>query len=117
MDSSGAVNLGNKTKTSVVEETNKGIYVWEMPNGAWVADDEGNWMNIPSVKGDLRKINMLKEAARSYGIEEGRAVFLSGHYRVSEDEYQEQRARLALGIVPDKNDIFSIREDLKYGKH
>lgn len=117
MDFSGAVDLGKAPSTRVVEETNKGIYVWEMPNGAWVADDEGNWMNIPSVKGDLSKINMLKEAAKSYGITEGRPVFLSGHYRVSEDEYQEQRARLALGYVPDKNDIFSLRDEDKYGRY
>lgn len=117
MDFSGAVDLGKKSRTSVVEETNIGIYVWEMPDGSWVADDEGNWMNIPSKKGDLRRINMLKEAANSYGIYEGRPVFLSGHYRVSEDEYQEQRQRLQEGLIPDKNDIFALRDDDRNGKY
>lgn len=117
MDFSGAVDLGKKNRTSVVEETDIGVYVWEMPDGSWVADEEGNWMLIQAKKGDLKRIAQLRDAAVSYGINEGRAVFLAGHRPISQEEYEEQRARLALGLVPDPEDAYSQMDDLRNAKH
>lgn len=113
MDFSGAVDLGNKKNTSVVEETNIGIYVWEMSDGSWVADEDGNFMLIRGRRGDVMLIGKITDAARSYGITEGRPVFLAGHRPVSEEEYQEQRARLHMGLVPDTKDYHSQLDDLK----
>lgn len=116
MDFSGAVDLGRKKNTSVVEETNIGLYVWEMPDGAWVADEEGHWMYIQGRKGDIRLIGKLTEAARSYGITEGRPVFLPGLRPISDEEYEEQRQRLRMGLVPDTKDYYSQLDDVKHGK-
>lgn len=116
MDFSNAVDLGKKERLRAVEETNIGVYVWELPDGRWVGDEDGNWMLIQAKKGDLKRIAQLQDAARSYGVEEGRPVFLSGHRPVDDETYEEQRQRMMLGLVPDKEDNFSQLDDLKYGR-
>ena len=41
----------NKINTKVLEEESTlGIYVWEMPDGRWIGDDEGNYLSITSKK-------------------------------------------------------------------
>ena len=64
-----------RVNQSVVEETILGIYVWEMPDGRWIGDDEGNFLSVTSKKGNKEKIRMLADAVRHYGITEeiGRA--------------------------------------------
>ncbi len=37
---------------TTVEETTLGIYVWEMPDGRWIGDDDGNFLSITSKKGN-----------------------------------------------------------------
>lgn len=99
-----------------VEETDIGLYVWEMPDGRWVGDDEGHFMNIPAKKGDIRRIEQLRDAAKGYGVTEGRPVFLSGKRRVSDEQYEEQRQRLLFGLTPDPEDNFAQLDELKYGR-
>lgn len=117
MDTKNSVDLGKK-KSSVrtVNEAEYGVYVWEMPDGRWVGDDEGNWMLISGVKGDRVAMKKLEEAAKSYGITEGAPVFLSGHRRVSDEEYEEQRQRMLLGLVPDTKDAYSQLDEIRYGR-
>jgi hypothetical protein len=105
-----------KQKTTVVRENLPGLYVWEMPDGRWVGDDEGHWMNIKSMRGDLKRIAQLKEAARAYGITEGKAVFLEGHNQVTDDEYEVQRQRLEAGLMPDPYDLGHLIDEMKQGK-
>lgn len=116
MDISGAVDLSKKARTRVVEETDIGVYIWEMPDGSWVADEDGNWMLISAKKGDIRRISQISDAAKYYGVEEGRAVFLPGHRAVSEEEYQGQKARFELGLVPDAQDSYSQIDDMRNAK-
>lgn len=106
----------NRVNRSVVEETNLGLYLWSMPNGLPVGDDEGNYLNIPSVKGDREKIAILERAVRSYGITEGHPVFLAGTRRITDDEFEEQKARQKAGLVPDPYDVAAIKEQMRYGK-
>ena len=28
----------------IIEETTLGVYVWEMPDGRWIGDDDGNFL-------------------------------------------------------------------------
>jgi hypothetical protein len=100
-----------KKRVTQVEEVNYGLYLWMMPDGI-VADEDGNYLNIASLKGDIRKINKLKEVAKSYGLEEGKPVWFSGHRRVTDEEYQEQKDRLDWGLIPDELDVPAIKEDL-----
>jgi len=47
----------NKINTQVLdEETRLGIYVWEMPDGRWVGDDEGNFLSVTSMREALNKM-------------------------------------------------------------
>lgn len=104
-----------KSRMSVVEEAHHqfGLYLWKMPNGSFVADQYGNFLNVASEFGDLKKIAELRSAAKSYGIYEGSPEFFPGHRRISEEEYIEQKQRLADGLVPDREDIGSLIDDLK----
>lgn len=102
-------------RTSVVDDIPFGLYVWEMPDGRIVGDDEGNWMNIPAQKGDRKRIAQITEAARYYGITEGKPKFLSGNTRVTDEEREEQELRMKWGLVPDKNDLGNAIDELKHG--
>jgi hypothetical protein len=110
-------NRNMKTPSiQVVEETPFGLYVWEIPDGRWVGDDEGNFMNIPAKKGDIKRIAELRDAAKAHGVTEGRPVFLSGKKRVTDEQYEEQRQRLLFGLTPDPEDEFAQLDELKYGR-
>lgn len=103
-----------KIKSAVVESKAKyGIYVWAMPDGKWVGDDEGRYMLIPAERGDVEKIKMITDAARSYGITEGEPFFVAGRRKVTDDEYREQETRLKLGLTPDPFDIDESIEQYK----
>ncbi len=44
----------SKANTKILqEESTLGIYVWEMPDGRWIGDEDGNYLSITSKKGTL----------------------------------------------------------------
>lgn len=101
-----------------VEETEFGIYVWEMPDGAWVAaDEDGHFMMITARKGDRKRMAQLRDAAKSFGIEEGKPVFLSGVRPVTDEQYEEQRQRMLFGLNPDPEDSFAQLDELRFGRN
>jgi hypothetical protein len=102
-----------KMKVTTVEEVNYGVYVWQMPDSSVVRDEEGNYLTIPSMKGDIRQINKLKKAAKEYGLDEGKPIFFSGHRIVTDDELAEQKARGEMGMVPDPQDMPAMMEYIK----
>lgn len=99
------------TNKRFIDEVPWGLYVWEMPDGSWVGDDQGNFLNIPSTRGNKGRIQKLKDAARACGVTEGHPVYLSGNRQVDDEEYENQKRRLAFGLVPDELDIAAIREE------
>lgn len=101
-----------KTKITEVQETDYGLYLWEMPDGALVADDEKNFLNIPAKQGDQEKIKLLRDAVKSFGINEGRPVFLAGNRRVTDEEYEYQKQRMEWGLIPDELDFGAARDEL-----
>jgi len=104
-----------KPKTSIVtEEHDKfGLYMWQMPNGAYIADEDQNFLSIPSQYGDPRKVERLREVVRGFGIDEGEPVFFPGVRQVTDEEYAEQQGRMNEGLVPDKYDIGWRNDELK----
>jgi hypothetical protein len=107
---------GYKLKTTnreVVDEYPYGMYVWRMPDGEVLGDDEGNFMNVFSTKNNPRAIKAITEAARAYGFPEGKAEWWPGKRRITDEEYEEQLAREAAGLVPDPLDIAAIRDEAK----
>jgi len=103
-------------KTNVAmpsEETTLGIYVWEMPDGRWIGDDEGNFLSVTAMKNNRAKIDMLAREVRSYGVNEGQPKFLSGHRKIDDEEFDYQQQRLKWGLVPDPLDIGVYKDDTK----
>ena len=98
-------------RATIVEESMLGLYVWITPDGKVVADEDGNYLNIEAMKGDQRKIDILREAAKEYGVDGGRAKFFAGFRRVSDEEYQKQMQRLEMGLIPDELDIPAFMEE------
>jgi hypothetical protein len=104
----------NRINTKVLdEETRLGIYVWQMPDGRWIGDDEGNFLSITSTKGNKSRISLLADSVRSYGISEGGPVFLSGRRKIDDEEFEYQQQRLKWGLVPDPLDVGNYKDEMK----
>jgi hypothetical protein len=93
-------------------ETTLGVYVWEMPDGRWIGDDEGNFLSIPSKIGDRGRIDLLAQAVRHYGIEEGKPKFLEGSRQIDDEEFEYQKQRLRWGLTPDPLDIGVYKDEM-----
>jgi len=106
----GIISDMKTTRKQIVEEVPWGVYVWEMPDGRWIGDDEGNFLSIASMKGDKKRMQQLKDSVRSYGVTEGKPFFLSGHRKVSDEEFENQKRRMEFGLIPDELDIAAFRE-------
>ncbi len=102
----------SKSKITVIDETEFGLYLWETQDGKLVCDEDANYLNIPSVKGDKKKIKLLELAAKDCGIIGGKAVFFSGNRRVTDEEYEHQRQRMEWGLIPDELDYGAAREEV-----
>ena len=83
-------------RTTVVDEVNWGLYMWMMPDESLVMDDEGGYLCIPSLKGDIRQIKKLRDVAKYHGLEEGKPIFFSGHRQITNDELLEQQLSKAI---------------------
>lgn len=101
------------TNKDVVEEYAYGMYVWQLPDGTVLADDDDNVMNVFCMKGNREKIALLAEAAKYYGFPEGRPLWWPGKRRITDEELEHQRAREAAGLVPDPMDFAAIRDEEK----
>ena len=107
------MDLGKLKSATVKEETRLGIYVWEMPDGRWIGDDDGNYLSITSMKGNKARIDLLANAVRGYGIYEGQPLFLEGRRKIDDEEYEYQKQRLEWGLVPDPLDIGNYKDEVK----
>ena len=105
-----------KMKVTPIDEVNWGLYMWQMTDESLVMDDEGGYLCIPSLKGDIVQIKKLKRAANEFGINEGKPIFFAGHRKVTSDELEEQKQRADMGLVPDPQDIPAMMEYFKEAK-
>lgn len=101
-------------KMSRVSETNLGMYVWLLPSGKYLSDDDNNYMNIVARRGDIKAMAKLREAAIYYGFPDGEPKFIEGARRVNQEERLEQLARQKAGLIPDPFDIGNYKEELKW---
>jgi hypothetical protein len=102
-------------KSQIIEETRLGIYVWEMPDGRWIGDDDGNFLSITATKGNRSKIAALADAVRHYGISDGQPKFLSGRRKIDDEEFEHQNERLKWGLTPDPLDIGVYKDSVLRG--
>jgi hypothetical protein len=101
----------------VVEEAEYGVYVWEMPDGKWVGDDDGNFLSVNAMRHDSVKLKMLLDSVRHYGVLVGKPVFLSGHRKIDDEEFETQKQRQAFGLIPDEYDIPALVSEQYYKEH
>ena len=79
----------NKTRSKILEEESTlGIYVWEMPDGRWIGDDDGNFLSVTSKKGNRTNIDALAREVSTFGIYEGGPKFLSARRKINDEEFQ-----------------------------
>jgi hypothetical protein len=106
--------LPNKPKVSVVENNAEyGLYVWKTEAGKIFGDGDGNFMNIPARKYDLAAINRITQAAAHYGAGEGKAVFMPGVTRITEEEHSVQVDRMKQGYIPSEFDTGAFADAAK----
>ena len=102
----GLQKLPNKPKVKVIENNAEyGLYVWKMANGKIFGDGDGNFMNIPARKYDITAINRITQAAAHYGAGEGKASFMPGVTRITDEEHSVQKDRMSQGLIPSMNDL------------
>jgi len=104
----------NNAKYKVLdEESTLGIYVWEMPDGRWIGDDDGNFLSVTSKKNNRSRMDALAREVRSYGIYEGQPKFLSARRKIDDEEFEYQKQRLNWGLIPDPMDIGNYKDEMK----
>lgn len=90
-------------KMKKIKQSDVGSYVWKLPNGNILANEDGEILNCPAVRGDIGQQIALAKAARSLGFPDGHAVFEEVH-RCTESEYWEQMDQLVNhGVSPQLN--------------
>jgi hypothetical protein len=107
------MNTGNIKSQIIGEESTLGIYVWEMPDGRWIGDDDGNFLSVTSKKNNKSLIDALAREVRSYGIHEGKPKFLSARRKIDDEEFEHQKQRLEWGLIPDPLDIGNYKDEMK----
>ena len=101
----GLQKLPNKPKVRVVENNAEyGLYVWKMETGKIFGDGEGNFMNIPARKYDIDAINRITQAAAHYGAGPGKASFMPGVTRITDEEHSVQVDRMKQGFIASEFD-------------
>lgn len=96
-----------------VEEVDYGVYVWKVKDRGLLANEDLDLLRINSMRGDLKKMAQISQAAASYGFPEGEPVFISGKRAISDSEYEEQMARHQSGQLADPYDIPALVDQMK----
>lgn len=97
----------------LAEDGALGVYLWQMENGKYFGDGQGNYLMIPSEKNDLSKMTNLYQSAKYYGSTGGHAVFIPNARMVTDGEYDDQMERMLDGRLPDPYDVGALRDELR----
>lgn len=100
--------VGESKITVLDKQYDWGIYFWKKANGKPFTDGNGSVLNIPSHRGDALQIRKLVQEATALGQGDGSYEFMPGVERISEDEYAEQKERMAQGLIPNLNDLGAV---------
>jgi hypothetical protein len=89
---------------SVEQETEYGVYVWEMPTGQYLGDGGGRFLSIDSRQNDIKRMTQLANEVKSFGVTEGSIHFLADRYKVTDGEWESMMERLDNEQMPDPAD-------------
>lgn len=82
-------NPGIKTKSITrVQEKGYGCYVWKLPSGRPLMDDDYNMLSIDAWYGDFNAMAKLRQAAIYWGYPDGEPQFVKG-FKCTDQEYQD----------------------------
>lgn len=85
----------------IVPESAKGTCVWEV-EGQYISDGVG-FLSLEGIMNDPRVEAKMRKAAYYWlGKEEGHPHWLNGARKISFDEWEDQKARLIDGQIPDE---------------
>ncbi len=88
-----------------VLEYEHGLYLWQLPDGSFFKNEEGEYLSIASVIGDINRMNIIRKTAEHYGAPAGgKPVFKQGARQVSKSEYEYTMERFLDGKLPDEFD-------------
>lgn len=102
--------IGKSKVTTIPKMYDWGLYFWQLPNGHLFHDGEGNFLNIPSMKGDISKMAEIRAAAAHYGQPDGQPWFYAGVQRASDERYSEQVDRMKQGLLPNMDDLGAVAD-------
>lgn len=78
------------TGISVVDEYEFGLFLWELPNGRPLMDDDYNFLNVEADhKHDLQAMARICAEAKALGYEDGKPRFVSGAVQCTDEELEE----------------------------
>ena len=91
-----------KNKKLWIPERPYGVCVWILPDENVLVDADVNPLCVEGFVNDRGLENKLREAVKYWtGSEDGRPSWIQGARKVSTSEQEDQKERLALGLVPD----------------
>lgn len=88
------------------ENVKYGVCLWRLPDGGYIQNQDGDYLNSFGTLGDPIIEEKMKWAARQLGIKEGKAWWLPGFRRISQSEWEDQMERLQSGHIPDVVDQY-----------
>ena len=103
-----------KPRTSIVDHASIGLYLWQLPDGEYLHDGNGNFLNVAARKGDLIKMTKLRQVAAHYGYPDGAPVYYSGARRVTDEEFEIQMQRMIDGLIPDEYDVGAFMDEARF---
>lgn len=110
------MSLTGKNKR-IVEEVPYGTYVWRMNDGTYLVDEEYRHLSVFCVKGNQKAIDALTREARNLGFPDGAPEWKPGHRKVTDEEYEEQEARQASGLVADPYDFGALMDQINASRN
>lgn len=97
--------MGKKLKrVEVIPEDNMGVCLWCMPDGSFLGDDEGRFLQLFGQLDNPVVEEKMRQAAVFYiGPEAnmGQPVWSAGSRPISDNEHDDQMDRLLSGDIPD----------------
>lgn len=95
-----------------IKEVPWGCWLWRMPDGSFVADDQNNFLRLFGTEDNHKQKETMREFVKNeFGIVAGAPYFMSGTRPVTDEEYQHQKQRLEWGLIPDPLDVAAINEE------
>lgn len=88
----------------VVEESIYGVCLWQMPDGSFLGDGDGNFLSVEGLMRDAILEEKMRKAAIHYlGVEGslGEPHWICGARKITSNERDDQMERLLDGHIPD----------------